>query len=148
MVRSLSSLLFVTHYIFLRPHMSLKYKTPVELPELEDIDTIQENGQKSSPSPRKEILLSNCQRTNIPLMLICCPHVGKSRNLLVLSMDFPFNSRANLLLFSSVSSPVYFPHPAFSYLHGLFHKNFDNIITFNSLDEKECVKGYIKMEDL
>jgi len=33
--------LFVTHYNFLRPHMSLKYKTPVELPELEDIDTIQ-----------------------------------------------------------------------------------------------------------
>ena len=33
--------LFVTHYNFLRPHMSLKYKTPVELPELENIDTIQ-----------------------------------------------------------------------------------------------------------
>ncbi|MEN6317729.1 MAG: DDE-type integrase/transposase/recombinase [Syntrophaceae bacterium] len=33
--------LFVTHYNFLRPHMSLKYKTPVELPELEDISTIQ-----------------------------------------------------------------------------------------------------------
>lgn len=33
--------LFVTHYNFLRPHMSLKYKTPIELPELEDIDTIQ-----------------------------------------------------------------------------------------------------------
>ncbi len=33
--------LFVTHYNFLRPHMSLKYKTPVELPELEDTSTIQ-----------------------------------------------------------------------------------------------------------
>jgi putative transposase len=33
--------LFVTHYNFLRPHMSLKYKTPVELPALEDISTIQ-----------------------------------------------------------------------------------------------------------
>lgn len=33
--------LFVTHYNFLRPHMSLKYKTPVHLPELEDIATIQ-----------------------------------------------------------------------------------------------------------
>jgi transposase InsO family protein len=33
--------LFVTHYNFLRPHMSLKYKTPIELPELEDISTIQ-----------------------------------------------------------------------------------------------------------
>lgn len=33
--------LFVTHYNFLRPHMSLKYKTPIELPELEDVSTIQ-----------------------------------------------------------------------------------------------------------
>ena len=33
--------LFVTHYNFLRPHMSLKYKAPIELPELEDISTIQ-----------------------------------------------------------------------------------------------------------
>lgn len=33
--------LFVTHYNFLRPHMSLKYQSPVELPELEDISTIQ-----------------------------------------------------------------------------------------------------------
>jgi putative transposase len=33
--------LFVTHYNFLRPHMSLKYKTPVHLPELEGISTIQ-----------------------------------------------------------------------------------------------------------
>jgi putative transposase len=33
--------LFVTHYNFLRPHMSLSYKTPVPLPELEDISTIQ-----------------------------------------------------------------------------------------------------------
>jgi len=33
--------LFVTHYNFLRPHMSLKYKTPIELPELDDISTIQ-----------------------------------------------------------------------------------------------------------
>ena len=33
--------LFVTHYNFLRPHMSLKYKTPVHLPELDNIATIQ-----------------------------------------------------------------------------------------------------------
>ena len=33
--------LFVTHYNFLRPHSSLKYKTPVHLPALESIDTIQ-----------------------------------------------------------------------------------------------------------
>jgi transposase-like protein len=33
--------LFVTHYNFLRPHMSLKYRAPIELPELEDISTIQ-----------------------------------------------------------------------------------------------------------
>jgi putative transposase len=33
--------LFVTHYNFLRPHMSLNYKTPIELPELEDISSIQ-----------------------------------------------------------------------------------------------------------
>ena len=33
--------LFVTHYNFLRPHMSLNYKTPVQLPELENISTIQ-----------------------------------------------------------------------------------------------------------
>jgi transposase-like protein/Zn finger protein HypA/HybF involved in hydrogenase expression len=33
--------LFVTHYNFLRPHMSLKYKTPIQLAELEDISTIQ-----------------------------------------------------------------------------------------------------------
>jgi putative transposase len=33
--------LFVTHYNFLRPHMSLKYKTPIHLPQLDDIDTIQ-----------------------------------------------------------------------------------------------------------
>lgn len=33
--------LFVTHYNFLRPHMSLNYKTPVQLPELQDISTIQ-----------------------------------------------------------------------------------------------------------
>ncbi len=33
--------LFVTHYNFLRPHMSLDYKTPVTLPELEGIATIQ-----------------------------------------------------------------------------------------------------------
>jgi transposase-like protein len=33
--------LFVTHYNFLRPHMSLNYKVPVPLPLLEDIQTIQ-----------------------------------------------------------------------------------------------------------
>jgi putative transposase len=33
--------LFVTHYNFLRSHMSLKYRTPVVLPELENIATIQ-----------------------------------------------------------------------------------------------------------
>ncbi|MCP3680423.1 MAG: DDE-type integrase/transposase/recombinase, partial [Gammaproteobacteria bacterium] len=33
--------LFVTHYNFLRPHMSLKYNTPIHLPELDDISTIQ-----------------------------------------------------------------------------------------------------------
>jgi len=33
--------LFVTHYNFLRNHMSLNYKTPVPLPELERISTIQ-----------------------------------------------------------------------------------------------------------
>lgn len=33
--------LFVTHYNFLRPHMSLDYKPPVQLPELATISTIQ-----------------------------------------------------------------------------------------------------------
>jgi transposase-like protein len=33
--------LFVTHYNFLRPHMSLNYKSPIQLPELEGISTIQ-----------------------------------------------------------------------------------------------------------
>ena len=33
--------LFVTHYNFLRPHMSLLYKPPVHLPELANISTIQ-----------------------------------------------------------------------------------------------------------
>jgi putative transposase len=33
--------LFVTHYNFLRPHMSLFYKPPVQLPELEAITTLQ-----------------------------------------------------------------------------------------------------------
>lgn len=33
--------LFVTHYNFLRPHMSLDYKPPVQLPELQTITTIQ-----------------------------------------------------------------------------------------------------------
>lgn len=33
--------LFVTHYNFLRPHMRLKYKTPVQSPLLEGITTIQ-----------------------------------------------------------------------------------------------------------
>jgi len=33
--------LFVTHYNFLRPHQSLKYKVPVHLEFLEDIPTIQ-----------------------------------------------------------------------------------------------------------
>ena len=35
------TILIVTHYNFLRPHMSLDYKTPVEIPELKDISTIQ-----------------------------------------------------------------------------------------------------------
>ncbi len=33
--------LVVTHYNFLRPHMSLKYKTPIQLKDLESISTIQ-----------------------------------------------------------------------------------------------------------
>ena len=33
--------LFATHYNFLRPHISLDYKTPVEIPELQNISTIQ-----------------------------------------------------------------------------------------------------------
>jgi transposase-like protein len=33
--------LFVTHYNFLRSHMSLNYRTPVVLPELENIATLQ-----------------------------------------------------------------------------------------------------------
>jgi transposase-like protein len=33
--------LFVTHYNFLRPHMTLRYKVPIPLPELENIKTIQ-----------------------------------------------------------------------------------------------------------
>jgi transposase-like protein len=33
--------LIVTHYNFLRPHMSLDYKVPIELPELQPISTIQ-----------------------------------------------------------------------------------------------------------
>ena len=33
--------LFVTNYNFLRPHMSLEYKPPVQLPELKTISTIQ-----------------------------------------------------------------------------------------------------------
>jgi len=33
--------LFVTNYNFLRPHMSLLYKTPIHLPELATISTIQ-----------------------------------------------------------------------------------------------------------
>jgi putative transposase len=33
--------LFVTHYNFLRPHMSLKWQVPIPLPELEGITTIQ-----------------------------------------------------------------------------------------------------------
>jgi transposase-like protein len=33
--------LFVTHYNFLRPHMSLGYETPVQLPELQTVSTIQ-----------------------------------------------------------------------------------------------------------
>ena len=31
----------VTHYNFLRPHMSLDYKVPIELPELQAVSTIQ-----------------------------------------------------------------------------------------------------------
>jgi len=33
--------LFVTNYNFLRPHMSLNYKPPVQLPELQSVLTIQ-----------------------------------------------------------------------------------------------------------
>lgn len=33
--------LFVTHYNFLRPHMSLGYNTPVQMPELQAVSTIQ-----------------------------------------------------------------------------------------------------------
>ncbi|MFH1223104.1 MAG: DDE-type integrase/transposase/recombinase [Pseudomonadota bacterium] len=33
--------LFVTHYNFLRPHMALDYRTPVEMPSLNTISTIQ-----------------------------------------------------------------------------------------------------------
>jgi putative transposase len=33
--------LFVTHYNFLRPHMSLNWRVPIELPELKGISTIQ-----------------------------------------------------------------------------------------------------------
>lgn len=33
--------LFVTHYNFLRPHMSLNYKPPVQLQDLDGISTIQ-----------------------------------------------------------------------------------------------------------
>lgn len=32
--------LFVIHYNFPRPHMSLNYKTPIELPELDNITNI------------------------------------------------------------------------------------------------------------
>ena len=34
-------ILFATHYNFLRPHISLDYKTPVEIPDLQNIETIQ-----------------------------------------------------------------------------------------------------------
>ncbi len=33
--------LFATHYNFLRPHISLGYRTPVEIPEIQNITTIQ-----------------------------------------------------------------------------------------------------------
>ena len=33
--------LFVTHYNFLRPHLSLNYQTPIKTPELDGINTIQ-----------------------------------------------------------------------------------------------------------
>jgi len=33
--------LFVTHYNFLRPHMSLKWKVPIPLSEMEGITTLQ-----------------------------------------------------------------------------------------------------------
>jgi transposase-like protein len=33
--------LVVTHYNFLRPHMSLDYQTPIDIPELKNISTIQ-----------------------------------------------------------------------------------------------------------
>jgi putative transposase len=38
--------LFVTHYNFLRPHMSLNWKTPIHMPELEGVNTIQGRWQK------------------------------------------------------------------------------------------------------
>ncbi|MCX5815236.1 MAG: integrase core domain-containing protein, partial [Proteobacteria bacterium] len=38
--------LFVTHYNFLRPHMSLNWKTPIYMPELEGVNTIQGRWQK------------------------------------------------------------------------------------------------------
>lgn len=38
--------LFVTHYNFLRPHSSLKHKTPVQLPELQTVSTIQSKWAK------------------------------------------------------------------------------------------------------
>jgi transposase-like protein len=34
--------LFVTHYNFLRPHMSLNYKTPIQIHELQNIPTLQD----------------------------------------------------------------------------------------------------------
>jgi putative transposase len=44
--------LFVTHYNFLRPHMSLHYKTPIQLPELQNISTLHKaSGEKSYRLP-------------------------------------------------------------------------------------------------
>lgn len=38
--------LFVTHYNFLRPHMSLDYRTPIPMPELQALPTIQARWSK------------------------------------------------------------------------------------------------------
>lgn len=38
--------LFVTHYNFLRPHKTLRYKTPIHIPELSGLGTIQDKWVK------------------------------------------------------------------------------------------------------
>ncbi len=39
-------ILFIPHYIFLRPHMSLHYRVPIKLTELEGVTTLQGKGAK------------------------------------------------------------------------------------------------------